>query len=173
VTESAVGEREQEQTLVVFHLSDRTAALPVEHVEQIVPMAQLAHPPGLPSVVEGMLNLGGAAIPVFRLDRLFELPDLRVKLYSTLIILRDPEAGRFAILVDRVSHVAHAAYPAMLPLRETETWNGCAVGTLTLNGEATTVLSPARILLEREKQVLREFQALSQRRLESWEGSNA
>src|SRR4051794_27260691 len=136
-------------------------------------MAQLTHPPGLPSVLEGMLNLGGAAIPVFRLDRLFELPDLRVKLYSTLIILRDPEAGRFAILVDRVSHVAHAAYPAMLPLRGTETWNGCAVGTLTLNGEAKRVLARAGFLLEGEKRVLRDFQVFSHRGLESWEGGNA
>jgi hypothetical protein len=61
----------------------------------------------------------------------------------------------------------------MVPLKPEETWNGCATAALQVGGQPVAVLSPARILLEQEKQMLKEFQALSQRRLDSWEGGRA
>src|SRR5690349_6005793 len=89
--------------LLVFQLADRLAAFPIGDVERIAPMAELACPPGLPSALEGVLNLAGAAVPVLRLDRLFRLPAQRVGLYSMLIVLRAAGGGdRIAILVKRV-----------------------------------------------------------------------
>jgi hypothetical protein len=63
-----------QRVLLLFHLSGQSAAFPVANVHSVAPMASLARPPGLPSVLEGILNLGGAAVPVLRLDRLFHLP---------------------------------------------------------------------------------------------------
>ena len=136
-------------------------------------MAALARPPGLPSVLEGILNLSGAAIPVFRLDRLFELPEQRVTLYSMLVIVQDGARDRFAILVDEVSHILPADSAILLPLDREVTWNGCAPATLRVKDTIVYVLSPVRILQEKEKHVLREFQAVSQRRLEAWEPEHA
>jgi chemotaxis signal transduction protein len=51
---------------VVFHLSGQLAAIRLENVDRIAPMAQLARPPGLPSPLEGILNLAGTAMPVLR-----------------------------------------------------------------------------------------------------------
>src|SRR4051812_6590060 len=61
--------------LVVFHLAGQAYALELGAVQEIVLMAALSRPPGLPSMLEGFLNLAGTAIPVVRLDRLFRLPE--------------------------------------------------------------------------------------------------
>ncbi len=109
------------RVLLIFQLSDRLAAVRLEDVERITPMAELATPPGLPAALEGVLNLAGAAIPVLRLDRLFGLPAQQVSLYSMLIILKaSSREGSLALLVDRVSEV--------LPVPEKELRSHCSGG---------------------------------------------
>jgi purine-binding chemotaxis protein CheW len=159
--------------LLVFQLADRFAALPLEVVERIAPMAELACPPGLPSALEGILNLAGAAIPVLRLDRLFRLPTQRLGLYSMLVILRAPSEGRLAILVDRVSETLSVPANALLPIEPEDSFNGCAEATVAVNGETIHVLSPARMLLAKEREALSEFQTMAQRRLQDWEAGQA
>src|ERR1700736_3896381 len=83
--------RPGQRALLVFHLGGSGYALPLHEIQEIVPMAWLSRPPGSPSVVAGLLNLGGKAVPVIRLDRLFELPDLVPTLYTPLVILRHPD----------------------------------------------------------------------------------
>jgi len=90
-----------ERALLMFHVGGQFSALPLECVERIEPMAQLAHPPGTPSPVEGILNLGGRAVAVLRLDRLLQLPERLPGLYSMLILLKDVSDARVALLVDR------------------------------------------------------------------------
>lgn len=155
--------------LLVFQLADRFAALPLEYVDRIAPMAELARPLGLPSVLEGVLNLAGLAVPVLRLDRLFGLPAQRLGLYSTLIILRPPREGKFAILTDRVSEVLPVPQQALLSIGRQDSFNGCAEASLTEGDRTIHVLSLARMLLAKENEALSEFQATAQRRLQGWE----
>src|ERR1700731_3095496 len=96
---------ERQRMLVVFHLAGQLVALPLENVESIAPMARLARPPGLPCLLEGVLNVSGEAIPVVRLDRLLQLPERRPGLYSMLIVLRGVSDCRTALLVDRVTEI--------------------------------------------------------------------
>src|SRR5713226_8157522 len=77
-----------QRALVVFHLAGQLAAVPLENVERIAPMADLVRPPGMPAPLEGILNLGGRAAPVVRLDRLLCLPVRIPGLYSMLIVLK-------------------------------------------------------------------------------------
>jgi purine-binding chemotaxis protein CheW len=157
-----------QRALVVFHLSGQLAAIPLENVARIAPMAQLARPPGLPTPIEGILNLAGMAAPVLRLDRLLALPEQPPGLYSMLILLKGVSTGHIAILVDRVSEILPLPESAFLPVGEDHSFNACAEGVVSVRDEVVHVLSPARILLEQERAALSEFQATAQRRLQDW-----
>ena len=93
-----------QRRLMVFHLAGQAYALPLRELQEVVPMAELFRPPGLPSVLAGFLNLAGTAIPVLRLDRLFELPEPVLGLYTPLLLLRHPDY-QVALLVDKVSEI--------------------------------------------------------------------
>lgn len=159
--------------LLVFQLADHWAALSLKEVERIVPMAELARPPGLPLALEGVLNLAGNATPVLRLDRLFKLAPQKLDLYSLLVILRGPDQGRFAITVDRVSQIAQVSESALLPIEPEDSFNGCAEATVTIDNQVVHVLSPTRILLAKERDSLSEFQTMAQQRLQQWRGGQA
>lgn len=159
----------RQRTLLVFQLGDQNAAFPIENIERIAPMAQLACPPGLPSLLEGILNLSGTAIPVLRLDRLLQLPAGSPGLYSMLVVVKGICDGRIAMLVDRVSQIVSVPDSAMLPVERQDSFNGCAEATVALEDANVHVLSPARILLEKEQRALSEFQGIAQQRLHEWE----
>jgi purine-binding chemotaxis protein CheW len=154
---------------VVFHLAGQLAAVPLENVERIALMSQLARPPGMPAPLEGILNLAGTATPVVRLDRLLQLPVRRPGLYSMLIVLKGVSAGWIALLVDRVSEILSVPGSALLPVRDEDSFNACTEATVSVRGEIVHLLSPTRILLEKEREALSEFQAMAQRRLQDWE----
>jgi purine-binding chemotaxis protein CheW len=152
--------------LLVFQLSDRFAAFRLEDVERITPMAELAVPPGLPSVLEGILNLAGVAIPVLRMDRLFDLPTQRLGLYSMVVILRTRREVRLGILADRVSEILSVPQNVLLPIDEEDSINSCAEATVAIKDRNVHVLSPNRLLLAKERAALSEFQSTAQRRLQ-------
>jgi purine-binding chemotaxis protein CheW len=158
-----------QRVLVVFDLAGHTAALPIENVYRIAPMARLARPPGLPSLLEGILNVAGTAVPVLRLDRLFHLPLQPLGLYSMLIIVNGISAGRVAMLVDRVNEVLTVPENALLPIGKEDSFNACAEAAVSARGRVFHLLSPTRLLLQRECEALAEFQATAQRRLQEWE----
>lgn len=158
----------QLRDLVVFEVSDRLIALPLDAIGRITPMAALATPPGLPSNLEGVLDLAGEAIPVLRLDRLLQLPPQRLGLYSALVVVNGIALDRVALLVDRVSGTLSISEDRVLPLEDRDTLNGCSQATVRVQSETAHVLSPSRILLAQEKDALAEFQAIAQSRLATW-----
>jgi purine-binding chemotaxis protein CheW len=163
---------EPQRALLVFHVAGQLAALPLENVERIAPMAQLARPPGLPSPVEGILNLAGTAVPVLRLDRLLRLPDQTPGLYSMLIVVKGVADSRIAILADRVSEILSVPESALLPAGKENSFNACAEAMAQVGDQVIHLLSPASILLEKEREALSGFQAMAQRRLRDWAPGN-
>jgi purine-binding chemotaxis protein CheW len=159
---------EPQRALLVFSVGQQLAALPLENVDRIAPMAQLGRPPGLPSPLEGILNLGGVAVPVLRLDRLLRLPVHETGLYSMLIILKGLEDGAFALLVERTSEVRSISPAELVAVDRADSFNACAEASFILRGQNVPLLSPRRILLEKETQALSEFRTLAQRRIEEW-----
>jgi purine-binding chemotaxis protein CheW len=155
--------------LLVFHLAAQAVALRLENIQQIVPMAQLAKPPGLPVLLEGILNMSGSAVPVLRLDRLFQLPLQQLGLYSALIIVNLIPDGRIALLADRVSEILSIPESALLPIGENDSFNGCAEALVSVGGQTIYLLSPKRLLVEKDREALSRFQAMAQRRLRDWE----
>ncbi len=163
---------EPERLLLTFHLAGQLAAIPLETVERIAPMAHLLRPPGLPAAVEGILNLAGTAVPVWRLDRLFHLPEQPPGLYSMLILLKGIADCRSALLVNRVSDVLAVPPGALVPVAPSDSFNGCAQAEVSAGGQVIHLLSPERILLEQERAALAGFQALAEQRLRSWESAS-
>ncbi len=133
-------------------------------------MAQLSKPPGLPVLLEGILNMSGSAVPVLRLDRLFQLPLQQLGLYSALIIVNlISDGGRIALLADRVSEILTIPEDALLPIGENDSFNGCAEALVSVGGQMIYLLSPQRLLVEKDREALSRFQAMAQRRLRDWE----
>jgi purine-binding chemotaxis protein CheW len=158
-----------QRVLLVFSVGGQMTALPLESVERIAPMAQLACPPGMPSPLEGILNLGGTAVPVLRLDRLLRLPVQDAGLYSMLIIMKSSGDGRFALLVERTSEILSIHPSELFPVDQEDSFNACVEASFILRGQPIPLLSPQRILLEKETETLSEFQTLAQQRIKEWE----
>jgi len=159
--------------LVVFRLHGRLAAFASENVERITAMAELLLPPGLPAALEGVLNLAGVAVPVVSLNRLFRLPTREPGLYSMLIVLRLDAEARIAVWVERVTAVIQVAAMRLRPLDRDDFFNGCAEGVVELEGESVHLLSPARLLLAKERDALAEFGEIAQDRLREWQAVRA
>lgn len=160
-----MAETTDQSVLVVFQVGGENCAIPAGSVSEIAPMARLARSPGLPSVLAGLLNLRGVAVPVIRLDRLFGLPPRDPGAYSHLIVLRGP-SGPAAILADRVLDVASPPAEAFRPVPPGKSFNACAVSLVEMDGRSIYLLSADRLLLEQEKQAVDEFRSLSQRYLD-------
>lgn len=154
--------------VLAFHLADRLYGLPLAAVEQVIPMAALNAPPGMPSVLAGFLCLGGAAVAVVRLDRLFGLPAAEPGLHTPLIVLREGDP-RLALRVDRMRGIVAVDESEMLPGCQTLSFNECVAGMFVVDKEPILLLSVERLLLEKEQQCLAEWHALEQVRLDALE----
>lgn len=135
-------------------------------------MALLAEPPGLPSLLEGFLNLRGAAVPVLRLGRLFGLPAPEAGLHSHLLVLRSAPHP-LALLVDSASEIASLPADAFLPVREGNCFNECAAAEVTAGGRVVHLLAADRLLLEKERRCVSELQARAQQYLDELEACRA
>jgi len=161
----------QSRRVLLFNLARQTYALPLQELQEIVPMAQLVRPPGMPSFVAGFLHLRGEAIPVVRLDRLFGVSDTTLGLYTPLLVLRHSD-NRMALVVDKVERIVNVAANGILPVPADHSFNDCADGMFTYEGGIILLLSAERILQEKEHQWLAEFQDHTQQLLREWEGAN-
>ena len=133
-------------------------------------MASLARPPGLPSLLEGFLNLRGSATPVLRLDRLFRLACGPPGLYTPLIVLR----GRphpIALLVGRIEGILLAPDSALLPVEAGHCFNDCTEADVVLEPDSAPIhlISGERLLLAQEQSRLSELRATAEQYLREWE----
>jgi purine-binding chemotaxis protein CheW len=156
--------QERTQNLLVFHTSGLNCAFPLEAVREIVPMARLSTPPGLPSALAGFLDLRGTAVPIVRLDRLFDLPEQLPGLHTPMIILRGV-LGPVGILVARVRGIVPRPSAGLLEIPPERTFQGCATASLPLDGELIHVLSPGALLGRNEDRLLADYGAMFQARL--------
>lgn len=152
--------------IVVFRLGGQGFGLPVEDVREVVPVAWLDRPPHLSAMVEGVLNLGGQAIPVLRLDRLLGLEDGRYGLDASILVMRALEReGTLGLLVEHVDGVRRLEDLSPLGLPPGQSFNDCLAEVLEGEGRTFGLLAWERILLEQERARLAEFQQRVQDRL--------
>ncbi len=158
---------DQARTVIwlLFTIAHLRCALRHDDVREVVALPALDRPPATPRAVAGILNLAGTAVPVVRLDRLLNLPDSPPGAYQSVILLRqaDPPLG---LLVDRATDVATFPDEAAIPVDGDQSFNGCVTAQASHDGSTVHLLSATRLLEVRERQVLAEFQALQQHRLD-------
>jgi purine-binding chemotaxis protein CheW len=162
--------RLDQRRVLLFDLSGQAYAISVLAIREIVPLAMLSQPPGLPPLIAGFLNLGGTSVAVVRTARLFGLPERETGLYTPLLILRDTQLP-LALLVDHVSGIVSVADADVVPIRDHDSFNACAEGMISLGGQHAVLLSPERVLLEEERHRIRELAAAQQARLDEIEGA--
>jgi len=153
---------------VVFEVSGYSCGLPLEQVREIVPMCDLARPPGLPPLLEGLLNLRGEITPVIRMARLFGLPPIVLRRHTQIVVLQGP--APLALLSDRVRNVSAVAPSEILPASGDSVFNDCLAGVLPAAHGPIHLLHAERLLLAQEKQRISELREIAQRRLAELEG---
>lgn len=163
MAESAPARTETEPSpshrLLVFEICGNLCGVPASAVQEIVPMAALAQLPGQPGILAGFLNLRGSAVPVLRLNRLFQFPAATPGLHNSLIVLHRSTA----LLVDSVIDLVAHADGDLLPVAAGNCFAECAVAQFPYQGRSGHVLSAERLLLEKERRCVAELQAQAQR----------
>jgi purine-binding chemotaxis protein CheW len=162
-----------QRVTVLFHLGSESLAVDSSAVREIAFMARLSAPPRLPSVLAGFLNLAGRSIPIIRLHRLFDIPEPAFGFYTQILILRDGDGNSVGWIVDRVACVAALNETDIMAVPENECFKDCAKGVFTFSGDPVTLIAPERVLLEKERQRIAEFQRMEQERLRELEHSEA
>ena len=169
-------EMERVGALIVFEAAQQAYALPLTDVREVLPMAELSRPPGLPSILDGFLNLAGQAVPVVRLAELFH-PDMPrpegaslPNLYAPLLIVAVRER-LMALAADKVIETITPRQFDLVPLEKGHSFNGCARGIVRKGESTILLLSPERILLDEETKCLEQNRSAEQRRLEAIQNS--
>lgn len=151
-------------SVVIFRLGDRLFGISVAEVREVVPYAWLDQAPRMPNFVQGVLNLGGLAVPVLRLDMLLGTPPVAIGLEASILIMKTEDAP-LGLLVEHVEGVRAAAGLQFTAIDDRQSFQGCLAGQLHGPDATINVLSWPRVLMEEEARRLDQFQQGAQERL--------
>ncbi|MBI5555058.1 MAG: chemotaxis protein CheW [Elusimicrobia bacterium] len=117
-----IQEKKQEGTsqLVVFNLANEEYGVAIGQVQEIIRPQGTTRIPGMPSFIEGVINLRGKIIPIIDLRERFSL----VKKESdarTRVVVAEVSSQTVGLVVDSVSEVLRLANEAIDPLPPTIT----------------------------------------------------
>ena len=156
--------------LMVFEIAGDSFAIPLDAVREILPLPLLSHPPGIPSFLEGFLNLGGQAVPVLNPMRLFRLQGPAPSPYSHLVVL-EKKGTPLAILVDHAAGATEVPKESVMPVGQSLSFNDCLEGDIRIGMQTVHLLSVEKLLLEEERSRIAELRAMEQARLRELEES--
>jgi purine-binding chemotaxis protein CheW len=140
--------------LLVFELDDARYALHLECVREVVRAVLITPLPGSPAVVEGVIDVRGATVPVYDLRTRFGLPPRPLHPDERLVIAWTGER-LVAIRCDRTDWIAHAVPQRLDPdlrlLADDSAIAGTARlpdGIVLIHDLATFLDDAARVTLE-------------------------
>jgi purine-binding chemotaxis protein CheW len=160
------------QDVLIFRVGGLRCAIAAGRIAELILMPALARLPGQPAILDGFMNLRGAAIPVASLHRLFELWAPEPHVHSPLVTIKT-SSGLLALRADSIEEVAAVEGAAMMPCGPGDSLNGCAEAQFDWNGRPVAMLSPERLLLAKERECVADLQSQMQRRLEDLEAPPA
>jgi len=137
------------ERLCVFRRQERSFALPVAEVLEVLPAVELAPIPLAPPLVAGLFNLRGDLVPLLRLEALFGLeprPPVRGEQY---LVTRLGDS-RMALWVDRVVDIAPVEVEALRGLSPTAPYTR---GRIEIGAVPALVLDLDQIVQAAEDQI--------------------
>ena len=161
------------QRILQFRISDTIFGLSVADTKEVVHMAELIKPPGIPSFLSGFINIEGQVIPVVVLSILIGLPEPSIEMYTPLVIVKN-ETAHIALMVEKVLNIESIGEEQLFPLDDESIFNQCVSKSGKNNdGDTFYLLSPERILLAQEQQMIAAFQEMAQKRLDALQTEDA
>jgi purine-binding chemotaxis protein CheW len=92
--------------LLTFTVVGQLYGVPINHVVRIIEMVTITQLPGVPELIQGVINVGGKVVPVIDLRRRFGLPPQAYGLYTPIILVdMDVAYGILGLVVDTVEQV--------------------------------------------------------------------
>ncbi len=146
-------------TVIVFQVKEYRCALRAEEVEELLPMAKLSKTPGMPSSMEGMLNIGGKIVPVFRMDRLFGTSEVSLSLYTPILLVKTAN-GTMGFIIEKALGVHVVADKDVAQLKTSTGALDLMEAEVTINEQRVSLLSVSKLLLRDELGKAKEYEDL-------------
>jgi purine-binding chemotaxis protein CheW len=160
------------QDLLILRVGGLRCAIAAERIAELILLPALSRLPGQPAILDGFMNLRGAAVPVASLHKLFELWAPEPHVHSPLVTIKT-SGGLLALRADSLEEVAAVDSAAMIPCEAGDSLNGCAEAQFDWNGRPVAMLSADRLFLAKERECVADLQAQMQRRLDYLEAPDA
>ncbi|MDV6030912.1 MAG: chemotaxis protein CheW [Phycisphaera sp. RhM] len=151
------------QRLVIFKVAGQRYGIDSSVVTRVIAMPQLDQLPEAPTFIFGFLNLSGSPLPVIRLDRLLHQSESALRRWTPLMLVHLCEMP-LALLVDEVTSIVSVAHEDTMTLPPGHVFNDCVDRIVRHADESILVLSPDRLFLERELQMLNEQRSIAEER---------
>jgi purine-binding chemotaxis protein CheW len=92
-------------SLLTFKVVEQSYGLPVTTVVRIIEMVTITHLPNAPTIIRGIINLHGKAVPVMDLRQRFGLPVKPYGLHTPIILVDIGNEQVMGLVVDWVEQV--------------------------------------------------------------------
>lgn len=92
-------------TVLTFDLGGQTVGVSVAYVREILDLQPVTGLPKAPTVVEGVIDVRGASVPVFDLSPVLGLAAMPPGPDSRLIVFEQPDGRAFAVRAEKVRDV--------------------------------------------------------------------
>lgn len=107
---------QQNASVVAFRLDQRTFALPLDVIVQILPMMIITPIPHMSKIVKGTINIRGEDVLVVNLRNHFGIEEIELQLYTPLLLLKLNDR-LLALIVDAVLDVMNLPLEKMTNLQ--------------------------------------------------------
>lgn len=136
--------------LVTFFVAENEFALPLDEVDEVIPLVDLVAVPDASDSMAGVANVRGTLIPVVDLASRLHLPPTKISL-SVPIVLVHHEGSSYGLLVNNLGSVVAATEVAEFDLHAAE-W-ACVHEAIEIGGR-TVLLLDLDACLHETKQLL-------------------
>jgi purine-binding chemotaxis protein CheW len=152
-----------ESHLLTFRLAQQTFALSIDTVNEIIEMVTMLRLPRASEVIEGVINLHGAPVPILNLREALNLPSLPPHLHTPIIIGR-VTGTMVGLIVDEVIDVLSVPTATMTPANsifgQSLPISGFLSGVIYSQGSSILLLDIDQILGEQTAEVFQQVMAL-------------
>ena len=96
----------EQLALLTFTVAGQIYGLPVKQVVRIIEMVTIIQLPGVPDLIQGVINFSGKVVPVIDMRRRFELSPQAYGLHTPIVLVEiDAGHGILGLIVDTVKQV--------------------------------------------------------------------